>query len=109
MARAEPARMENDLTQSPDPSLDVAERVALAKARLSEKLSELARRVETFRDKASVERVRTAIRDHRWLAMGGAATLGFLIGMGRSRAPAHAAPGVAQKSIPRAILMEIFV
>jgi ElaB/YqjD/DUF883 family membrane-anchored ribosome-binding protein len=98
--------MDHDLTHATD---DIAERVALAKARLSEKLSELTRRVESFRDKASVERARSVVVEHRWLALGGAAALGFLIGVTRPRVRALPAPGAAQKSIPRAVLMEIFV
>jgi hypothetical protein len=84
---------------------DIAERVAVSKARLSEKLSELARRMETAREK--VQRPAELARKPWVLAAAGVA--GFLVGLRLRRS--HRASGAVGRhpSIARAVLREILI
>ncbi len=91
---------------------DVAERVAVSKARLSEKLSELGRRVDTFRDKAKV----IEYAKQPWFLFAAAGVVGFLSGLRiasrrhrRLALPPGAAPPARPQTIPRAIIKEILV
>jgi hypothetical protein len=84
---------------------DVAERVAISKARLSEKLSELARRVESAKQKADPEK----IARKPWV-IGLAGVAGFLIGMALRgpRTPRVAGPA-APPGILRTLVREVLV
>ena len=82
---------------------DVAERVAISKARLQEKLSELARRVEDARAHMKPEH----IAKKPWvIAAVGAA--GFLIGLGLRR-PRVARVSARDPSIIRGVIREILI
>jgi hypothetical protein len=87
---------------------DVAERVAMSKARLSEKLSELARRVETVREKADPE----TIARKPWVFVG-AGVAGFLIGLARRGPRTTRTPGeprtASPPSLARTLIREILV
>ena len=89
---------------------DVAERLAVSKARLSDKLHELSRRVDTVREKAD----KAQVLKEPWVLVAAATALGFLIGL-RRRGPrlpsgttfrhgAIVGPGIA-----RTVLREVLV
>jgi hypothetical protein len=61
---------------------DVAERLAVSKARLSDKLHELSRRVDTVRETAS----KAQVLKQPWVLVAAATAIGFVIGLRRRRA-----------------------
>jgi hypothetical protein len=82
---------------------DVAERVAISKARLSEKLSELARRVDHARESVRPEH----LAKKPWV-IAAAGIAGFLVGLRLRRPRAEMVRG-RDPSIVRSVVREILI
>jgi hypothetical protein len=86
---------------------DVSERVAESKARLADKLSELARRVDSVRDSAQKAKV---IREP-WFVFAAAVAIGFTLGARRRRprVVSVAPEGMLVPGIGRSVIREILI
>lgn len=83
---------------------DIEQRIGWIKESISSRVTELGRRVERVRD---ITDVKSAIAEHPWLAVGGAAAIGLAFALTRPRRDAAPrSPGMLSTSV-RAMLISV--